>query len=184
MLSLAPRSALIISRKASTRAALLHWLVGRACPAARARSSRPSSARRTSPARTSPRRRPHKHADDHQKPEKCRHLRLQPARRSRLSPYGTAIQSFQGRGRRAGALDAIGLFMCIRPTMSENRGQSRAVHEPAGDKQVQLLRRLGPRSIVFVGLMGAGKTAIGRKVAAALGLPLPTATMRSRQPRA
>ena len=54
--------------------------------------------------------------------------------------------------------------------MSENRGQSRAVHEPAGDKQVQLLRRLGPRAIVFVGLMGAGKTAIGRKVAAALGL--------------
>ena len=40
----------------------------------------------------------------------------------------------------------------------------------AGDKQVQLLRRLGQRSIVFVGLMGAGKTAIGRKVAAALGL--------------
>ena len=55
--------------------------------------------------------------------------------------------------------------------MSENRGQSRAVHEPAGDKQAQLLRRLGQRSIVFVGLMGAGKTAIGRKVAATLGLP-------------
>ena len=54
--------------------------------------------------------------------------------------------------------------------MSENRGQSRAVHEPAGDKQAQLLRRLGQRSIVFVGLMGAGKTAIGRKVAAALDL--------------
>lgn len=34
-----------------------------------------------------------------------------------------------------------------------------------------LLRRLGSRSVVFVGLMGAGKTAIGRKVAAALGLP-------------
>jgi shikimate kinase len=30
---------------------------------------------------------------------------------------------------------------------------------------------LGTRSIVFVGLMGAGKTAIGRKVAEALGLP-------------
>jgi shikimate kinase len=54
--------------------------------------------------------------------------------------------------------------------MSENRGQSRAVHEPAGDKQVQLLRRLGHRSIVFIGLMGAGKTAIGRKVAAMLDL--------------
>ena len=33
-----------------------------------------------------------------------------------------------------------------------------------------LLERLGTRSIVFVGLMGAGKTAIGRKVAQALGL--------------
>lgn len=33
-----------------------------------------------------------------------------------------------------------------------------------------LLSRLGSRSIVFVGLMGAGKTAIGRKVATALGL--------------
>jgi shikimate kinase len=32
-------------------------------------------------------------------------------------------------------------------------------------------RRLGARSVVFVGLMGAGKTAIGRKVAAALGIP-------------
>jgi shikimate kinase len=33
-----------------------------------------------------------------------------------------------------------------------------------------LLERLGQRSIVLVGLMGAGKTAIGRKVATALGL--------------
>jgi shikimate kinase len=35
----------------------------------------------------------------------------------------------------------------------------------------EILTRLGKRSIVFVGLMGAGKTAIGRKVAATLGLP-------------
>ncbi len=34
-----------------------------------------------------------------------------------------------------------------------------------------LPQRLGSRSIVFVGLMGAGKTAIGRKVATALSLP-------------
>lgn len=34
-----------------------------------------------------------------------------------------------------------------------------------------LLERLGSRSIVFVGLMGAGKTAIGRRVAADLSLP-------------
>jgi shikimate kinase len=34
-----------------------------------------------------------------------------------------------------------------------------------------LLESLGTRSIVFVGLMGAGKTAIGRRVAADLSLP-------------
>jgi shikimate kinase len=34
-----------------------------------------------------------------------------------------------------------------------------------------LLAALAQRSVVFVGLMGAGKTAIGRKVAGALGLP-------------
>lgn len=35
----------------------------------------------------------------------------------------------------------------------------------------EILTRLGRRSVVLVGLMGAGKTAIGRKVAATLGLP-------------
>jgi shikimate kinase len=35
----------------------------------------------------------------------------------------------------------------------------------------RIRERLGRRSVVFVGLMGAGKTAIGRKVAAVLGLP-------------
>ncbi|HTV67194.1 MAG TPA: shikimate kinase [Rhizobiaceae bacterium] len=39
------------------------------------------------------------------------------------------------------------------------------------DENAALLAALGKRSIVFVGLMGAGKTAIGRKVAGALGLP-------------
>lgn len=41
---------------------------------------------------------------------------------------------------------------------------------PSPSKE-ELLSRLGSRSLVFVGLMGAGKTAIGRKVAAFLGLP-------------
>ncbi|MGI6856350.1 shikimate kinase [Mesorhizobium sp. 1B3] len=40
----------------------------------------------------------------------------------------------------------------------------------ADKKSSEVLRHLGRRSVVFVGLMGAGKTAIGRKVAAALGL--------------
>lgn len=35
----------------------------------------------------------------------------------------------------------------------------------------QVVANLGPRPIVLVGLMGAGKTAIGRKLAARLGLP-------------
>ncbi|MEJ6785128.1 shikimate kinase [Aminobacter sp. Piv2-1] len=44
-------------------------------------------------------------------------------------------------------------------------------HNPSPDgSSTALLERLGTRSIVFVGLMGAGKTAIGRKVAQALGL--------------
>ena len=42
---------------------------------------------------------------------------------------------------------------------------------PATVDREALRGALGPRSIVFVGLMGAGKTAIGRKVAQALGLP-------------
>ena len=39
------------------------------------------------------------------------------------------------------------------------------------NRNAGILSRLDRRSIVFVGLMGAGKTAIGRKVATALGLP-------------
>ncbi|MBA1141325.1 shikimate kinase [Mesorhizobium neociceri] len=42
---------------------------------------------------------------------------------------------------------------------------------PPGESHAALLDRLGNRSVVFVGLMGAGKTAIGRKVATMLSLP-------------
>ena len=41
----------------------------------------------------------------------------------------------------------------------------------ATEGQVDLKMKLGSRSIVFVGLMGAGKTVIGRKEAGELGLP-------------
>jgi shikimate kinase len=43
-------------------------------------------------------------------------------------------------------------------------------HIPMEQRPDEVLQRLGSRSIVFVGLMGAGKTAIGRRVANALGL--------------
>ncbi|MCA0031211.1 MULTISPECIES: shikimate kinase [unclassified Mesorhizobium] len=47
-----------------------------------------------------------------------------------------------------------------------------ALHaNPPGETSAALVNRLGSRSIVFVGLMGAGKTAIGRKVATMLSLP-------------
>ncbi|MDX8455428.1 shikimate kinase [Mesorhizobium sp. VK9D] len=42
---------------------------------------------------------------------------------------------------------------------------------PTDEGHAALIERLGSRSIVFVGLMGAGKTAIGRKVATMLSLP-------------
>jgi shikimate kinase len=43
--------------------------------------------------------------------------------------------------------------------------------EAATFQAEDIVARLGGRSIVFVGLMGAGKTAIGRKLATLLGLP-------------
>ena len=46
-----------------------------------------------------------------------------------------------------------------------------AAPENMFESRAEMLRHLGRRSIVFVGLMGAGKTAIGRKVAAELRLP-------------
>lgn len=38
------------------------------------------------------------------------------------------------------------------------------------DRSARIRRRLGKRSVVLIGLMGAGKTAIGRRLASCLGL--------------
>lgn len=46
-----------------------------------------------------------------------------------------------------------------------------AITAPTEETVADLLAGLGSRSIVFVGLMGAGKTAIGRKVATVLDIP-------------
>ena len=39
------------------------------------------------------------------------------------------------------------------------------------DRLAQIRQALGPRSIVLIGLMGAGKTAVGRRLANKLELP-------------
>jgi shikimate kinase len=63
-------------------------------------------------------------------------------------------------------LDAIGLLRCLSPQ------QGAMMTLPAESPlRNQLVSRLGKRAIVFVGLMGAGKTSIGRRVAQALDLP-------------
>ena len=71
-----------------------------------------------------------------------------------------------------GTLDANRLFMSIRRQRGPKK-QLMNAHQanPPGESLAALLGRLGSRSIVFVGLMGAGKTAIGRKVATMLSLP-------------
>lgn len=47
-----------------------------------------------------------------------------------------------------------------------------AVHEPSySPEQIESLRRRIDRPIVLVGLMGSGKSSIGKKLAAVLGLP-------------
>jgi shikimate kinase len=73
----------------------------------------------------------------------------------------------------APVLDASSLFMSIpRQRGRTCRGRLEAMTATRlADTTTDLLARLGPRSIVFVGLMGAGKTAIGRRVASTLGLP-------------
>jgi len=45
------------------------------------------------------------------------------------------------------------------------------IEKPAANLPKSLLEALGRRNVVFVGLMGAGKTLIGRRVAVRLGVP-------------
>src|SRR5690606_17949830 len=66
-------------------------------------------------------------------------------------------------------LDAIRLFMSIRRGKRNFMNARPATATP--EDHAAVLAALGDRSIVFVGLMGAGKTSIGRKVAGMLGLP-------------
>jgi shikimate kinase len=61
--------------------------------------------------------------------------------------------------------------MRIPADMTEDHARTRTAPDAVVDgDHSALLGRLGSHSIVFVGLMGAGKTAIGRKVATELGI--------------
>ena len=62
--------------------------------------------------------------------------------------------------------------------MAEHRTEDR------NERLAGIREALGPRSIVLIGLMGAGKTAVGRRLANRLELPSSTPTPRSRSPRA
>jgi shikimate kinase len=55
--------------------------------------------------------------------------------------------------------------------MTEDHGRTSAARAISDAARDELIERLGSRSIVFVGLMGAGKTAIGRRVAGELDIP-------------
>jgi shikimate kinase len=47
-----------------------------------------------------------------------------------------------------------------------------AVQKTAGtDRELQVAHALGPRSVVLVGMMGAGKSSVGRRLAVRLGIP-------------
>src|SRR5690606_1508602 len=74
---------------------------------------------------------------------------------------------FKAAGRRA--LDANTLFMSIRG--QRIRLEMTTAQALSNEQTAAVLEGIGGRSIVFVGLMGAGKTAVGRKVAQFLGLP-------------
>ena len=55
--------------------------------------------------------------------------------------------------------------------MNEDHGRTEPAQDRSQDEaHARLVTRLGRRSIVFVGLMGAGKTAIGRRVASELAI--------------
>jgi shikimate kinase len=49
--------------------------------------------------------------------------------------------------------------------------------EVAGSSDAPIVTALGPRSIVLVGMMGAGKSSIGRRLALRLGIPFVDADM-------
>ena len=46
-----------------------------------------------------------------------------------------------------------------------------AAHDVAGGPEAAIVAALGPRTVTLVGMMGAGKSSIGRRLALRLGIP-------------
>ena len=46
-----------------------------------------------------------------------------------------------------------------------------AAHDVAGRPEAAIVAALGPRTVTLVGMMGAGKSSIGRRLALRLGIP-------------
>ncbi len=57
------------------------------------------------------------------------------------------------------------------PSLDDAANRHRSVEENAQARANDILAKLNGRSIVLVGMMGTGKTSIGRRLATALGLP-------------
>lgn len=55
--------------------------------------------------------------------------------------------------------------------MADEMGEEAAFEGDGGDERSVLVERLDGRAIVLVGLMGAGKTSVGKRIAARLHLP-------------
>jgi shikimate kinase len=64
-----------------------------------------------------------------------------------------------------GAEDKASIAMTIVETLDQPRG------EDIGPDPAALRAAIGPRAIVLVGMMGSGKSSVGRRLATRLGLP-------------
>src|SRR4051794_8788914 len=106
-------------------------------------------------------------ADENQESEKARH------RFGQLLVRGFCYRS-GGRGCARPSVSAC----CLAdrsvepcPARSENSMIEGAVQKPAANADADVARSLGRRSVVLVGMMGAGKSSVGRRLAARLSIP-------------